>query len=97
VGECPPQQLTQASAPLGISPPEATAFDRIRYATRIGGIERAAETIVPRFPVLRAGELGRVLKAENESAIAQRLGFVPEARGAKSWLQWFTIGFRTNW
>jgi AbiEi antitoxin C-terminal domain len=79
----PTQQLAQASAPLCISTPEATAFDLIRYATRIGGIERAAETIVPLLPVLRARELKRVLKAENEPAIAQRLGFVIEAGGAK--------------
>jgi AbiEi antitoxin C-terminal domain len=79
----PTQQLTRASAPLCISTPEATAFDLIRYATSIGGIERAAETIVPLLSVLRARELKRVLEAENESAIAQRLGFVIEAGGAK--------------
>jgi hypothetical protein len=83
----PTQQLTQASAPLCISTPEATAFDLIRYATSIGGIERAAETIVPLLPVMRARELKRVLEAENESAIAQRLGFVIEARGAKKLAQ----------
>jgi hypothetical protein len=79
----PTQQLAQAPAPLCISTPEATAFDLIRYATRNGGIERAAETIVPLLPVLRARELRRVLEAENEPAIAQRLGFVIEAGGAK--------------
>ena len=83
----PTQQLTQASAPLCISTPEATAFDLIRYATSIGGIERAAETIVPLLPVLRARKLKRVLKAENEPAIAQRLGFVIEAGGAKRMAQ----------
>ncbi len=83
----PTQQLKQASAPLCISTPEATAFDLIRYATSIGGIERAAETIVPLLPVMRARELKRVLEAENELAIAQRLGFVIEARGAKKLAQ----------
>jgi hypothetical protein len=80
----PTQQLMQASAPLCISTPEATAFDLIRYATSIGGIERAAETIVPLLPVLRARELKHVLEAENEPAVAQRLGFVIEAGGAKN-------------
>lgn len=83
----PTQQLTQASAPLRISTLEATAFDLIRYATSIGGIERAAETIVPLLPIMRARELKRVLEAENESAIAQRLGFVIEARSAKKLAQ----------
>jgi hypothetical protein len=83
----PTQQLTQATAPLCISTPEATAFDLIRYATRIGGIERAAETIVPLLPVMGTRELKRVLEAENECATAQRLGFVIEACGAKKLAQ----------
>jgi hypothetical protein len=73
------QQLAQAAAPLCISTPEATAFDLVRYATSIGGIERAAETIRPLLPGLRARELRRVLTAENETAVAQRLGFVIQA------------------
>ncbi len=79
----PTQQPAGAAAPLYVSTPEATAFDLIRYATSIGGIERAAETIRPLLPVLRARELKRVLDAENEPAVAQRLGFVIEAGGAK--------------
>ena len=46
-----------------------------------GGIERAAETIRPLLPLLRARELKRVL---DEPAVAQRLGFVIEACGNKS-------------
>jgi hypothetical protein len=80
----PTQQPAGAVAPLCVSTPEATAFDLIRHATRIGGIERAAETIGPLLPVLRVRELKRVLAAENEPAVAQRLGFVIEASGAKS-------------
>jgi hypothetical protein len=83
----PTQQLAQAASPLCISTPEATAFDLIRYATSIGGIERAAETIGPLLPVLRARELKRVLEAENEPAVAQRLGFVIEAGGGKKLAQ----------
>jgi len=77
------QELVRAMAPLCISTPEATAFDLIRYATSIGGIERAAETIFPLLPALRARELRRVLESEDEPAVAQRLGFVIEAGGAK--------------
>jgi len=80
----PTQQPAGAVAPVNVSTPEATAFDLVRYATSIGGIERAAETIRPLLPLLRARELKRVLNAENEPAVAQRLGFVIEASGNKS-------------
>jgi hypothetical protein len=80
----PTQQPGGAVAPLLISTPEATAYDLVRYATSIGGIERAAETIRPLLPLLRVRELKRALNAENESGVAQRLGFVMEACGSKS-------------
>jgi hypothetical protein len=83
IKQTPTQQLPQAPAPLCISTPEATAFDLIRYAARIGGIDRAAETIAPLLPKLRVRELKRMLNAEKAPAIAQRLGFVLEAKGAK--------------
>jgi hypothetical protein len=80
----PTQQPAGAVAPLLVSTPEATAYDLIRYASSIGGIERAAETIRPLLPLLRASELKRVLGTQNEPAVAQRLGFVVEACGNKS-------------
>ena len=83
IRQTPIQQLPQAPAPLCISTPEATVFDLIRYANRIGGIDRAAETIKPLLPKLRVGELRRVLNAENTLPTAQRLGFVFEAIGAR--------------
>ena len=78
----PTRQLSQAAAPLTISSPEATVFDLIRYAGRIGGIGRAAETIFPLLPVLEARPLRRLLEAEEQPAVAQRLGFILEAGGA---------------
>jgi hypothetical protein len=84
IDRTPTQQPDGAVAPLLISTPEATAYDLIRYATSIGGIERASETIRPLLPLLRARELKRVLDAENEPGVAQRLGFVIEACGNKS-------------
>ncbi|HRI15935.1 MAG TPA: type IV toxin-antitoxin system AbiEi family antitoxin [Verrucomicrobiota bacterium] len=84
IGQTQLQQLPQAAAPLWISTPEATVFDLIRYSSRLGGIERVAETITPLLPQLRPSELKRVLESENESACAQRLGFVVEASGAKT-------------
>jgi hypothetical protein len=77
------QQLPQAPAPLCISTPEATVFDLVQYATRMGGIDRVAETIAPLLPKLQVRELKRVLDAENAPAIAQRLGFIFEVKGAK--------------
>jgi hypothetical protein len=82
ISRTPIQELPQAPAPLCISTPEATTFDLVRYATRIGGIGRAAETIKPLLPKLRAGELRRVLNLENTLPTAQRLGFIFEAMGA---------------
>lgn len=71
-------QLPNAFAPLNIGTPESTAFDLIRYASGIGGIERAAETIKPMVILMKVRELKRVLDAENEISTAQRLGFVLE-------------------
>jgi hypothetical protein len=78
----PTQQPAGAAAPLCVSTPEATAFDLVRYAPSIGGIERAAETIAPLVNRLKPRELKRLLEIENEIAVAQRLGFVFEAMGA---------------
>lgn len=78
VEQTPTQPLANAFAPLQVSTPEATAFGLIRYAARIGGIGRAAETIAPLLPLMRPAEMRRVLKIEAEPAPAQRLGFVLE-------------------
>jgi len=87
IGRTPTQPMAQAVAPLTISTPEATAFDLIRYSASIGGIERAAETIAPLVPLLSATKLKGLLEAEDEPAVAQRLGFVLEAIGAKKLAQ----------
>ncbi len=83
----PTLQLKQSVAPLCVSTPEATAFDLVRYATRIGGIERAEETIRPLLSVLRASELKQVLIAENRIAAAQRLGLIIQAAREKELAQ----------
>jgi len=72
----PTQALANAFAPLQVSTPEATSYDLIRYAPRVGGIGRAAETIGPLLPLMRSNELRRVLKIEGDPTTAQRLGFV---------------------
>ena len=77
----PTQPLANAYAPLHVSTPEATAFDLVRYASRIGGIGRAVETLVPLLPLIRGTELKRLLEAENETSTAQRLGYIIERKG----------------
>jgi hypothetical protein len=81
IARTPTQQAEGAVAPLFVSTPEATAYDLVRYARSIGGIERAAETIRPLLPLLRVRELKGVLDAESKPAFAQRLGLVMEACG----------------
>jgi hypothetical protein len=77
----PTRALANAYAPLRVSTPEATAFDLITYAPRIGGIERTVETLAPLIPLMRGPELQRVLEAEDRTATAQRLGYLLERAG----------------
>ena len=67
-------RLANAYAPLLVSTPEATAVDLVRYASRIGGIERAAEPDCPLGAVNEGSGLKQALDAENEPALGQRLG-----------------------
>ena len=75
------QQLANAFAPTRVSTPAATVFDLIRYAARIGGIGRAVETLRPLLPLIDQTELRAVLDAENQTATAQRLGYILEKTG----------------
>ena len=77
----PTQQLANAFAPARVSTPAATGFDLIRYAARIGGIGRAVETLRPLLALIDQTELRAVLEAENETATAQRLGYVLDKTG----------------
>ena len=77
----PVLQPPTAYAPLRVSTPEATALDLVRYASRIGGIGRALETLIPLLPVCRASGIRRALDAEGEVAIAQRFGYLIDTAG----------------
>jgi hypothetical protein len=81
VARTPTQPLANAYAPLRVSTPEATAFDLVAYAPRIGGIGRVAETLAPLLPRLRAAELRQVLEIEQRTTTAQRLGYLLENAG----------------
>lgn len=78
IEKTPTQALANAHAPLRVSTPAATAFDLIRYAGKIGGIGRAVETLRPLLSDISQTELRSVLEAEDETATAQRLGYVLE-------------------
>ena len=89
----PTQQLSYAQAPLKASTPAATVLDLIRYASRIGGMNRAIETLLPLVPRIAAADLKQALQAEDESALGQRLGYIFErfgherlARVVEDWL-----------
>ena len=82
IARTPTQPLVNAYAPLLVSTPEATSFDLIRYASRIGGLGRALETLVPLVPLIRIPEMKKLLEAENETSTAQRLGYILEKSGS---------------
>ena len=50
----------------------------MRGVVRDHGIGRAVETIMPLLPLVKPAHLRAVLKAEQETATAQRLGYVLE-------------------
>ena len=81
IGKTPTQALANAYAPLRVSTLASTVFDLVRYAGRIGGIGRAVETIRPLLSGISQGELRAMLEAEDETATAQRLGYVIERVG----------------
>jgi hypothetical protein len=81
IQDTPTQPLTNAFAPTRVSTAAATGFDLIRYAARIGGIGRAVETLRPLLSLIDPSELRAVLEAENETATAQRLGYVLQQTG----------------
>ncbi len=80
----PTQQVPGGRALALVSTPEATVLDLLRYSGRIGGFDRAAETIQPLLSQLRAAELKKALDAEGEPALAQRLGYILESANKTS-------------
>lgn len=72
IGVTPVESVRNDYAALTISARESTCLDLIRYAPRIGGIERAAETIAPLLPHLDKRKMLQALAAEEDSRTAQR-------------------------
>ncbi len=79
--QTPVMQPPGLHAPLAISSPEATALDLIAYSHRIGGIDRAAHVIAGMKPSMTIAGLSKALRAETESAVKQRLGYVFQVLG----------------
>ena len=103
IEQTPLRQPAGAYAPVRVSTPEATVLDLVGYASRIGGIEQAYDTLIPLLPLIRIGELRRALDAEQSTTSAQRLGYLLERSGAdrladvvQEWLpaktQWCSLG-----
>jgi hypothetical protein len=78
VGLAPTSPLRHAYAPLKVSTPETTALDLLRYAWRIGGVDRAAQVIKGLLSQFTKTGLRQALQIENELSTIQRLGFMLE-------------------
>jgi hypothetical protein len=76
VAETPVMQPAGMHSTLSVSTPEATALDLVDYASRLGGIRRAADVIAGMKPVMSVAGLRAALKADTRRAVQQRLGYV---------------------
>lgn len=63
------------------STPEATALDLIRYARRIGGLDRVLTVLQELSEVMKTEKLEEAAKSDGKIAYAQRLGFLLEKAG----------------
>ena len=63
-------------APLAVSSPEATVLDLIAFSDRIGGIRRVTDVIADLKGVINLVGLRAALRAETQTSIKQRLGYV---------------------
>jgi len=76
--------LTQVKVQTGHIPtstPEATALDLIRYARRIGGLDRVLTVLQELGEVMEPEKLEEAAKSDGKIAYAQRLGFLLEKAG----------------
>ena len=61
---------------MRVSTPEATAFDLVRYAKRIGGVSSAATVLRELSETIDAKALVRAAEKEKESSVVQRTGYL---------------------
>ena len=74
--QTPLSSLAGMSAPLAVSSPEATVLDLIAFSDRIGGIRRVADVIAELKGVINPVGLRAALRAETQTSIKQRLGYI---------------------
>ena len=77
-------QLTKIKVQTGhirVSTPETTAIDLIRYARRIGGLDRVLTVLQELGEVMEPDKLVKAAKADGKIVYAQRLGFLLERAG----------------
>ncbi len=76
--------LTQVKVQTGhipVSTPEATALDLIRYARRVGGLDRVLTVLQELGEVMEPEKLVEAAEADGTITYAQRLGFLLEMAG----------------
>ena len=66
---------------IPVSTPEATALDLIRYAKRIGGLDRVLTVLQELGEAMEPEKLAEAAKSDGTLACAQRLGFLLEKAG----------------
>jgi len=77
---------------INLSSPEATAFDLVRYARTIGGMERVLTVVQELSEVIDPAKLVEAAKTDGNLTYAQRLGWLFEKAGSpdmvKKLAQW---------
>jgi len=90
--DVPLAQVKVQTGHIPTSTPEATALDLIRYAGRIGGLDRVLTVLQELGEVIDPRNLEATAKSDGKIAYAQRLGFLLERAGfsdlTKELLQW---------
>jgi predicted transcriptional regulator of viral defense system len=69
------------SGMLPVSTPEATAFDLVRYANRVGGLDAVLTILEELCEVMSTDDLARCARAERVLAVGQRLGWLLDRMG----------------
>lgn len=71
------------SGMLPVSTPEATAFDLVRYANRVGGLDAVLTILEELCEAMTAEGLSRCARAEQVLAVGQRLGWLLDQIGRR--------------
>ncbi len=80
-----PTALTKtATGMIPVSTPEATAFDLVRYASRVGGLDHVATVLVELSEEIKPKPLLLAAQSEPDRAIVQRAGYLIEKFGSRA-------------